>query len=473
MKNIFISSFIFLSVGMSASNVDTLPGSSCKYISVEEGGAIQFKETGLTNSDFDVANKITCPIPFTSHQEIAGYMTTLKNITLDIINQGSEQATIDCTLDEYIASKSMTSYAKSINLDTGVVRTLSWNEIEISSNASTFSIQCSLPASTIIAALSNSADLSETDSCPHSSAFSSYSDLVSTSCDEEYLNITTTTGLPRLDNIDPRDRPMVGITSWINRVAVPFLFNWKIPRTPEILDGYSLATARGPIALAVNGVPIFHYERRPDASTHPDDYDPASDTVLAGELDQCGGHAGQGEDYHYHYAPVCLLDEHDLDMPIAYGLDGIPIYYGSGGTDYYGSARYNDINLIDEQTLDLCNAKTDSAGDYRYYTTNSPPYLLGCHRGRVDPSLQINVPPFPLRQQGTAVPEGAGQFGESIKTVVTDFYLSTEGYYHLEHEVSGKTESVIYKKTSVTEDCWEFEHRSEVDVVGTTQNACR
>ena len=64
--------------------------------------------------------------------------------------------------------------------------------------------------------------------------------------------------------------------------------------------------------MAVNGVPIFYLEPRPDVSTDPANYSPNFDTVLTGELDQCGGHASQGDDYHYHYAPIFLLSTHNL-----------------------------------------------------------------------------------------------------------------------------------------------------------------
>lgn len=31
----------------------------------------------------------------------------------------------------------------------------------------------------------------------------------------------------------------------------------------------------------------------------------------------------QGEDYHYYYTPMCLMDKHNLDLPMAFGLNGI------------------------------------------------------------------------------------------------------------------------------------------------------
>ncbi len=165
------------------------------------------------------------------------------------------------------------------------------------------------------------------DECGDRSAqFAGYEDLVSVSCDDTYLFVHSATGLPDPNPAIPEHRIMVDITAWIQRVRLPFSFEWKVPMQPAWLHDYEEASPRGPIGFAINGVPIFHYEARPDVSTDPSNYDPGSDAVLQGELDQCGGHAGQGDDYHYHYAPVCLLDEHDLSQPVGYGLDGVPLY---------------------------------------------------------------------------------------------------------------------------------------------------
>lgn len=39
-----------------------------------------------------------------------------------------------------------------------------------------------------------------------------------------------------------------------------------------------------------------------------------------------GGHCGRADDYHYHIAPVQLEKQVGKGMPIAYALDGYPIY---------------------------------------------------------------------------------------------------------------------------------------------------
>lgn len=307
--------------------------------------------------------------------------------------------------------------------------------------------------------------------CPQLESFVGYSNLVTASCAGDYVNVYSETGLPEVSGTPINRQMMVGITNWINRVAIPYEYNWRIPRNPIWLHNYEEASAQGPIAMAINGVPIFHLEARPNVSTDPSNYNPNTDTVLNGELDQCGGHSGQGEDYHYHYAPVCLLDNHDFANPIAYGLDGIPVYYGTGGTDYYGGGRYNNLNYLPAQALDECNALFKDDGTYEYYTTADPPYTIGCHRGAVDLSLQITPGPYSGREQGSPVPSGLGLVGEALQTRITNFYLSEDGSYHLEYQ-SGSS-ATIYKKVEGFDDCWEFEFRADINQPGIIETYCR
>lgn len=265
---------------------------------------------------------------------------------------------------------------------------------------------------------------------------------------------------------------MVGIVNWILRVPIPFDYDWRIPLDPVWSAEIVEASPRGPIAVAVNGVPIFHYEARPDVSTHPEHYDPGSDTVVQGELDHCGGHAGQGDDYHYHYAPVCLLGSHDLAEPIAYGLDGAPIYFGTGGTDFYGDGLFNHIDNLPVQELDLCNAVELAGGGYAHYTTSDPPYVIGCHHGVVDADLQIE--PRPMRDQGAAGAYG-GVVGEAESTLVTDWYVDEDGWMHLEHDAfaGGGTSAVLYRQAQQGNDCWDFEFRGVASSPGVLETYCR
>ncbi|MEL6605825.1 MAG: YHYH protein [Cyanobacteria bacterium J06614_10] len=312
----------------------------------------------------------------------------------------------------------------------------------------------------------------ETDCTTYEAAFELHLDPEAANCTADFLEVAAT-GLPDLTSGSGEDLPMVGITSWIQRVAVPYDYHWRIPFSPTWLDEPVEASARGPIAVAVDGVPIFHYERRPDVSTSPDNYEERNDTVVQGELDQCGGHSGQGEDYHYHYAPICLMDEHNPDLPIAFGLDGAAIYYGEGGDEYYGRGRYSDLSYLPDEALDECNALPLPEGGFVHYTTKTPPYVVGCHHGSFDSELQIAPPSFDELAQRTPSPLG-GSYGEPVSTLITDFEERENGEYRLAFEsftTPGETSAILYRQTS--EACWEFEYQLVAGESGQTSEACR
>ncbi|MGB7086749.1 MAG: YHYH protein [Phormidesmis sp.] len=315
-------------------------------------------------------------------------------------------------------------------------------------------------------------ELTATSCTTYKEAFALHLDSEAINCTADFLEVTAT-GLPDLFSGGSENVPMVGIRSWIQRVPIPYDYQWQIPLSPAWLTEPVEASARGPIAVAVDGVPIFHYERRPDVSTSLDNYEQRNDTVIQGELDQCGGHSGQGEDYHYHYAPVCLIDEHNPDLPIAFGLDGTPIYYGEGGDDYYGRGRYTDLSYLPDEALDDCNALQLPDGSYVHFTTKTPPYVLGCHHGSFDSTLQIEPPPFDALAQRTPSPLG-GSYGEPVSTLITDFESSENGEYRLAFEsltTPGVTSAILYRQTSST--CWEFEYQQAAGESGQTIEACR
>lgn len=78
----------------------------------------------------------------------------------------------------------------------------------------------------------------------------------------------------------------------------------------------------GAIGVAINGVPLFSQRDQAAVRNH---------TLDMGELDVCGGHAGRGDDHHYHIAPKFLIDslgENHVDvakLPIGIANDGNPI----------------------------------------------------------------------------------------------------------------------------------------------------
>jgi len=166
----------------------------------------------------------------------------------------------------------------------------------------------------------------------------------------------------------PDHAMMIGITAWQQQVPLPQNYTgnnaWRIPLTPipakQVLSAKT-GFFRGAIALAVNGVPIFN----------PIKNDGRTDTLLAGELDQWGGHCGRADDYHYHIAPVHLEQFVGPGQPIAYALDGYPIL------------GYQTKTPNDSLPLDPLNGHMDALGHYHYHATRNYPYLNGGFFGEV------------------------------------------------------------------------------------------
>lgn len=234
--------------------------------------------------------------------------------------------------------------------------------------------------------------------------------------DEKYLYVGSD-GLP--------DHPMmIGITAWQQQVPLPqsyYLGNaWSIPLNPVPAKvGMSAKTNffRGAIAVAANGIPIFN----------PIKNDGRTDTFLAGELDQYGGHCGRADDYHYHVAPWHLAERLGPNLPLAYALDGYPIY---GLTEPDGGSLAG---------LDSFHGHTNAAGEYHYHASKSYPYINGGFHGevtigggQVEPQPSAN----PVRQAGEPLP----------RAKITGFEMSADKKkYQLEYVQNGKKGSVNYE----------------------------
>ena len=189
--------------------------------------------------------------------------------------------------------------------------------------------------------------------------FAAFADRVKLYQDETYLYVESN-GLPT--------HPMMkGIRSWQQQVPLPQPYigsnAWQIPRHPVLAEepiSAKDALYRGAIALAVNGVPIFNaLNNRGD------------DAYLFGELDEWGGHAGRADDYHYHVAPLHLVEIVGIEQPIAYALDGFPLY---GLTETDGATVTG---------LDEFNGHFAPDGSYHYHATQRFPYINGGMRGEV------------------------------------------------------------------------------------------
>ncbi|MFN8491547.1 MAG: YHYH protein [Caldilineaceae bacterium] len=243
--------------------------------------------------------------------------------------------------------------------------------------------------------------------------FAAFANAIKLYQDEQYLYVESN-GLPA-------HPMMVGIRSWQQQVPLPqpYIGNnaWKIPRHPVLAEhpiSARHALYRGAIALAVNGVPIFNaLNNRGD------------DAYLFGELDEWGGHAGRADDYHYHVAPLHLTEIVGIDKPIAYALDGFPIY---GLTETDGSAVTD---------LDELNGHFAQDGSYHYHATKTFPYINGGLRGVVavrDDQIDPQPRTIPVRPSLQPL-RGA---------VVTDFHALGNNAYTLAYQIKGLKSYVNY-----------------------------
>ncbi len=240
----------------------------------------------------------------------------------------------------------------------------------------------------------------------------------------------------------PTHRMMVGITAWQQQFPLPQDFTggnaFRIPKNPVFADNpISTKTAlfSGAIAVAVNGVPIFN----------PIKNDGITDTFTAGELDEFGGHCGRADDYHYHIAPLHLLDTVGPANPIAYALDGFPIH---------GIAEIDGTVVTG---LDQFNGHTYKGGPYHYHATKNYPYVNGGLRGVVRVQNDAITP----QPQTTPVrPVGDPLRGARI----VGFTISAPNRYSLEYTLNNQSYVVNY---AINDTSYSFEF---VDASGNKTN---
>ncbi len=212
----------------------------------------------------------------------------------------------------------------------------------------------------------------------------------------------------------PEHPMMVGIRAWNQQVPLPQAYRgsnaFRIPLHPEVAPQSTPAPYLNAIAVAVNGVPIFH----------PIKQDGRTDTLLNGELDEYGGHAGRADDYHYHIAPRHLEKVVGEGNPVAYSLDGYPIVVAK---------EENGQPLV---PLDENHGHLDADGGYRYYSTTSFPYLNITYRGVVDLDNRpraIGVRPYTQPLRGTTI---------------TAFEKMADQRYRLTYLYNGETNWIDY-----------------------------
>jgi YHYH protein/Secretion system C-terminal sorting domain len=250
------------------------------------------------------------------------------------------------------------------------------------------------------------------------SAFTPYKPNVITSWDSTYFYVGSY-GFPSHEL-------MAGITAWNQQVPIPqcYIGNnaWSIPLNPVIADTpiavNQINFTRGAIALAVNGVPIFNEFTNTGA-----------DAYLTGQLDSFGGHAGRGDDYHYHIAPMFLQNQGSVILPIAFAFDGFAIY---------GSLEPDGNPMM---PLDTNHGHYWTNGVYHYHGTNTAPYMIKNFVGQVTEDTTHQLIPqaaaHPVRPGQTPLPP----------LLITKTHCNDSSSYTLVYVLNGATDSIVYSWT--------------------------
>lgn len=221
----------------------------------------------------------------------------------------------------------------------------------------------------------------------------------------------------------------IGITSWQEQVPIPQNYtgdnSWVVPINPEMADE-PLSTndhlLKGALAVAVNGVPIFNvFNNR------------GENAYLIGELDDWGGHFGRGDDYHYHLIPTHLEETVGTNQPLAYALDGYPVY---GYTN---------------ESLDNAFGRYDSDGNYRYHAKTEAPYYMPYVMGKVTIDPNSTAPEDQIYPQPVQNPiRPSNNFKPVDGATVTGFNQTGTNAFSFEYTVSGTKYYVNY---NWDEDC--------------------
>lgn len=215
------------------------------------------------------------------------------------------------------------------------------------------------------------------------------------SCTADSIKFSST-GLPLSTNTK-----MVGITGTNQQYPRPHSYQFTFPLTPGASASPTTPDA-GAIGVAINGVPLFSPWDQAATRNH---------TLDMGELDVCGGHAGRGDDYHYHIAPKCLIDslgEKHVDeskLPVGIANDGNPIL---------ALGWFRTSNNV-ESKLDSCRGMKDTNGVYFYNVQSVSKWdTLNCFTNKV---VQTSRDSWTSRTDS----QGKNITGAKVAMTITDF----------------------------------------------------
>jgi len=243
--------------------------------------------------------------------------------------------------------------------------------------------------------------------------------------DEKYFYISST-GIPD-------HNMMIGITNWQQQVPINQTYtdnnSWAIPLKPELsTNPLSMKTnlMKGAIAIAANGIPIFNplNNRGEDANA-------------IGELDQWGGHSGKADDYHYHLPPTHLQDEVGVGKPIAFAMDGFPVY---GETT---------------EKLDEFLGRVNSDGSYQYHTIKQYPYFIASMRGKVTLDPATSAPENQVIPQAITKGVRPPQTPLSGATIV-NFKSTSTNAFSLQYKLNTENYFINYNWDSNNNFTFEF-----------------
>ncbi|MCB4379913.1 YHYH protein [Synechococcus sp. MU1644] len=251
-------------------------------------------------------------------------------------------------------------------------------------------------------------------------------------------------------NTYPDHEMMTGITGTNEQVPVPAPgYDASIPLVAVLGD--TPQTRDAALGVAVNGVPIFDYTGGGEM-TEEDLYHHQTrhDTLQTQQLDVCGGHAGRGDDYHYHVKPACMIAQMENagnTAIIGWAFDGFPIY-GDNNPD--GSA-------IPDGVLDVCNGQPDATFGYRYHTSEGAPYIVQCLMGEVaDIRALPRVSPLVDAETGRGTEPGRPPRGGVENLVFTE---GGDGTRSMDYSYEGDDYYIRYSPSD-TPDCYLFETRT-------------
>ncbi len=273
-----------------------------------------------------------------------------------------------------------------------------------------------------------------------------FADRVTVTCDGDVALVTSDTY--------PDHELMTGIVGTNEQIPVPAKdYSAPIPLTPSL--GTTPQTRDAALGVAVNGVPIYDYTGGGEMTVE-DLYHTQTehDTLQTEQLDICGGHAGRGNDYHYHVKPVCMIEQMknagDAAI-IGWAYDGFPIY-GDNNPD--GTHIALDV-------LDVCNGQPDATFGYRYHTSTEAPYIIQCLMGEV-PDMRDLPRVAPMDSPGLF---GGGQeSGVPPKGGVQNlvFTQDADGRRSMDYSYEGEAYYMRYAPSD-TLDCYTFETRTVTD----------